>query len=117
MRPSPDQALVATLGVVGLSSALLPAVGGYGTVLFQVVVLNAAAIAGRLTSDAFAVHNRELIWGIALLLNVVLFGIPAAVIWLVSRKWWPRLSVALICGWCGLYLAGLFILFPATDGP
>ena len=117
MKPSPDQTLVATVGVVGLSSLFLPFVGGYGTVLFQIVVLNGAAIAARLTSSAFAVRNRELIWGAALLLNVAAFAIPAALIWLGSRKWWPGLSVGLLCGWCAFYLASLFVLFPATDGP
>jgi hypothetical protein len=108
---------MATLGVVGLSGVFLPSVGGYGTVLFQNVVLFGAAIAGWLTSEAFTLRNRELIWGTALVLNVAVFAVPATIIWLISRKWWPRVSVALLCAWCAFYVASLFILFPATDGP
>jgi hypothetical protein len=114
---SPSSALLATAGVVGVSTAFFPAVSGYGTVLYQVVGLSGWAILAALTSDIYAdTHDIPLTLA-ALVVNVLVFLIPGAVIWLISRRHWPRACVAILLVWCAFYLASLFILFPATDGP
>jgi uncharacterized membrane protein len=92
-------------------------VTGYGTVLFQVVVLGACQIVAGLTSEEFADHHHGPVWFIALLLNLVLFFIPAVVAWLFLRRRAPALCSILLSGWCLFYVASLFMLFRATDGP
>jgi hypothetical protein len=115
---SPNRTLVASLGVVAASTIALPWIGGYGTVLFQVVVLYAwALVAKATTSQQFADLHHAPLWCVALILNVALFAIPAVLIWALTRVRWPRASTYLILCWCAFYLASLFILFPATDGP
>jgi hypothetical protein len=109
--------LLVTSGAVGASTAFLPAVGGYGTVLFQLVALNAWGIVAALTSQAYADRSPGSIWLVALFLNVVLFLVPAIAMWLITRKRWPKAGNVMLMVWCVLYLAALFVLFPATDGP
>lgn len=66
-----------TFAVVGLSTAALPYVSGYGTVLFQIVALNSWGIVARAASDTYANHHHGLVWTVALFLNLMIFGIPA----------------------------------------
>jgi hypothetical protein len=114
---SPGSALLATAGAVGFSTAFFPVVSGYGTVLYQVVGLSGWAILAALTSDLYAdTHDIPLTLA-ALIVNVLLFLIPGTVIWFLLRRHWPRACVAILLVWCAFYLASLFILFPATDGP
>lgn len=117
MTPLPTKILMATAGAVGASTALLPSITGYGTVLFQLVVLGAWAIVARVASGAYADTHHAPVWILALVINVFLFLVPAATVWLLSRRRWPvACSIALVA-WCGFYLASLLVLFPATDGP
>ena len=117
MTLSPNRTLLASLGVVAASTIALPSVGGYGTVLFQVVVFNAWAIVAAATSQLYADHHHAPVWILALLLNVALYGIPATLIWGLTRAKWPRASTWLMLCWCAFYLASLFVIFRATDGP
>jgi hypothetical protein len=113
---SPNRTLLASLGAVAASGAALPWVGGYGTVLFQVVVLGAAYVLDKLTSESYVDHHHGVLWTLAFLLNVVLFAIPATLLWALTRRW-PQLATFMLVSLCALYLASLFVLFPATDGP
>jgi len=115
--PSPSTALLATAGIVGVSTAFFPAVSGYGTVLYQVVALSGWALLAALTSDIYADTHDVPLTLAAVVINVLVFLIPSAVIWLVSRRHWPRACVVILLAWCAFYLLSLFVLFPATDGP
>jgi hypothetical protein len=112
-----DRAFLASCTVVAASTAGLPFVRGYGTGLFQLVVLGAWAIVARLSSGMFADQHHGPLWVVAFLLNVLFFCIVAVPLWWVSRKRLPKLARILIFCWTVFYLATLFILFPATDGP
>jgi uncharacterized membrane protein len=114
---SPTKIFFTTVGAVGASTAALPSVTGYGTVLFQLVALGAWSIVAAVTSGAYADTHHPMVWAVALVLNLTLFVIPASGIWLASHKRWPVACAGAILAWCAFYLACLFWLFPATDGP
>jgi hypothetical protein len=103
--------------VVAASTAVLPWIGGYGTHLFQLVVLDAWAIVAALTSDRYADLHHGPMWMLALLINVFLFVVPAGLFFLAAHRRWPRASAIGVAIWCVFYLRCLFVLFPATDGP
>ena len=113
----PDAVLVASAGFVGATTALLPFVTGYGTVLFQTVVLSAWGLVAWGLSSEYADRHHLPVWLVALGLNLLLFLIPGVAIWLIARRRWPRLCVGLVLSWLVFYLALLLVLFPATDGP
>ena len=106
-----------SVAIVAMSTAVLPAITGYGTQLFQIVVLVAWGLVARATSGAFADQHDFVVWVVALLLNVLLFSIPAGAVFLMLRRRAPQLCTVLIAAWLLFYLASLFFLFPATDGP
>jgi hypothetical protein len=114
---APRHVLVGSISLVGVSTAVLPSVTGYGTGLFQIVVLGAWSIVAHLSSGRFADQHQGPVWFVALLLNVVLFLVPALVVYLPGRKRLPMLTMIVLVSWLGFYLASLFFLFPATDGP
>ena len=117
MTLTPNRTFAASLGAVAASTVALPWIGGYGTVLFQVVVLGAWSLLAHLTSQTYADRHHVPLFAIALIINVLLFAIPATLIWTLTRTRWPRASMyALVC-WCAFYLASLFVIFRATDGP
>jgi hypothetical protein len=96
---SPDRTLLIATGAVGASTAILPTIGGYGTILFQAVVLGAWAIVASLTSGEYADLNHGAVWLVALLLNVLLFLVPALALWLITRKRWPEASTISLIAW------------------
>jgi hypothetical protein len=69
------------------------------------------------TSGQFADTHHAVLWPVVALVNLSLFLIPAAAINLATRKHWPGCCSVATLAWCGFYLASLFWLFPATDGP
>ena len=109
--------LLAAAGVIGASTAVLPSVTGYGTNLFQLVAVGAWGLVAAVTSGMYADTHHPIVWSVAFLLNVLLFALPAGLIWLIGRRRWPVGSSIAILAWCTFYLASLFWLFPATDGP
>jgi hypothetical protein len=117
VTPSPNRTLLASLVAVAASTAAFPWIRGYGTDLFQIVALGAAALVARVTSDAYADQHLAPVLAVALVLNLVLFGLPATLIWGVTRVRWKRFCVYALLSWCAFYVASLFLLFPATDGP
>ena len=117
MTLTPAKTLIATAGAVGASTALLPSISGYGTLLFQLVALGGWGIVAAITSDAFADAHHSWVWSVAFVLNLLLFLVPASIIWLYGRRRWPFACSMVLAGWCLFYLASLFVLFPATDGP
>lgn len=112
-----DKVLIGSEVVVALSTAALPFVTGYGTVLSQLIVLTAWGIVARLTSGRFADLHHGPVWIVALVLNLVAFSVLAAPIWAISRARASKLSSIAIAIWCAVYVGLLFILVPATDGP
>jgi hypothetical protein len=112
-----DKVLFVSSLIVAGSTAGLPYVGGYGTGLFQLVVLGAWAIIARLSSGAFADQHHGVLWAVAFVLNMVCFSVAAVPLWLLTRKRLPRWGALFIICWTVFYLAMLFVLFPATDGP
>jgi hypothetical protein len=113
----PTKILLATACLVGASTAAFPNVTGYGTILFQLVALNAWGIVADITSGSYADTHHPVVWSVALVLNLMVFLIPAIGIWLAGRKRWPTGCSVAMFGWCVFYLLSLFWLFPATDGP
>jgi hypothetical protein len=109
--------LLATAFTVAASTALLPRVAGYGTTLYEVVTFYAWAIVALVTSGFFADTHHSVLWPVVALVNVALFLVPAAAISLATRKRSPACCSLATLAWCGFYLASLFWLFPATDGP
>lgn len=105
------------IAMVAASTAAFPWVTGYGTILYQVIVLGAWSIVAAVTSQPYADLHHGPVWSVALLLNVCLFAFPALMVFFVCRRRWPRLSVLGILGWTVFYLMCLFALFPAIDGP
>lgn len=117
MRDTPRNVLVVTTSAVAASTALLPSMSGHRTLLSQAVVLGSWGVVAWLVSSRFADQHDGAVWGIAVLINALLFLVPALVIYSVARRERRRLGVSLILGWGLLYLAALFWLFGATDGP
>jgi hypothetical protein len=115
--PVADKVSMTCAAVVAVSTAAVPYVTGYGTRLFQLVALGAWAIVARLSSQVFADQHHSYLWIVAFLLNMAGFSVMAVPLWLLSRRrlrtWGPFLSVC----WTVFWIAMLFKLFPATDGP
>src|SRR3954468_9594519 len=101
----PTKILLGAACIVGASTAALPSVTGYGTILFQLVALDAWAIVAGMTSGFYSDTHHPVVWSVALVLNVMLFLIPATGIWLAARKRWSAACSVVILGWCGFYLA------------
>ena len=114
---SADKAIITSGLIVMTSTRGLAAVRGWGTVLYQMVVLGAWSIVAHSTAGSFADQHHTIVWMVALLLNTLGFAIVGAPLWLISRSRLPRSGPILIICWTALYLAMLFVLFPAQDGP
>jgi hypothetical protein len=111
-----DKVLAGSGAVVALTTAALPYFG-YGTILYADIVLFAWGIVAQLSSGQFADQHHSAIWPVALVLNMLGFSIVAIPVWAICRNRRPRAgSIAIVC-WLVLYVAMLFFLFPATDGP
>jgi hypothetical protein len=95
----------------------MPSVTGWGMKQFQLVVFNALFIVGKVTSEEYAESHLLWTWIVSGILDLVLFSVVAIPIWLLTRKRFARVGIALLICWTVFYLATLFVLFPATDGP
>src|SRR6266704_5590562 len=104
----PTRILSAAASVVGASTVALPSVMGYGTILFQAVALGAWGIVAAITSGLYADTHHPIVWSVALVVNLLLFLIPAVSIWLAARNRWPVGCSVAISAWCVFYLASLF---------
>ena len=113
----PDRSLLLSAAAIAASSLVFPWVGGYGTVLFLVVTLNAWSLLAALTSGRYADFHHGLLWTFALLLNVFLFLLLALPWWFSTRRRWPSWCTRGLVVLSVLYLGSLFYLWPATDGP
>jgi hypothetical protein len=112
-----DKALAVCVAFVVAATVAFPQVSGYGTHLFQIVVIEAWAIVASLTSGAFADQHHGRLWLLASLLTIFGFSIIAIPVWIGSRKHLPNWGAFFIVCWTLFYVAMLFVLFPATDGP
>jgi len=117
MMTLPGRALAFGIAVVAASTAALPTVTGYGTVLYQNVVLSAWGFVAAVTSERYADLHHGPVWSVALLLNVGVFLVPAFMIFFIGRRRWPKVGSVALLAWTASYLLFLFVLFPATDGP
>jgi hypothetical protein len=117
LSPSLRATQLTTLALTAASTLLLPFVRGYGTDLFQLVGLGAFALVEHFTSAGFPDRHRAITWTVALLLNVSLFSLPLVAIWLSCRRRWQAAGSIITATWFAFYVACLFFLFPATDGP
>jgi hypothetical protein len=113
----PQRSLVVCSAIVASSTLLLPAVTGYGSILYQWIVFGSLHLVAWLLSPALAQPSDVPFWIVAGLVNVAVFFLPAGFIWAAASRRWPRGSVALLLAWTLFYLLCLFMLFPATDGP
>ena len=103
--------------LVTTSCFFLPLVGGYGTVLYQYVTLYGWKIVASTASAQFADTHRTTVWTVAGLLTVLTFLVPATAICSLSRNRRENIGSVALIAWCVLYVASLFALFPASDGP
>ena len=117
MRFHPTKVLIVAACMVGASTAPLLNVAGYGTILGQIVVLGAWFMVASITSGLYADTHHFVLWPVAVVLNLTLYLVPATGIWLAVRKRWPPWCSVVIVVWLMFYVASLFWLFPATDGP
>ena len=111
------KAYLASSAAVAASTFALPSATGYGTNLSQIVVLSAWSLIALVTSGEFADNHHVIVWLLAGLINVFLFSIPAAVAYALLRNRNSVVCIAVLMVWLVFYLACLFVLFPATDGP
>ena len=112
-----DMVLICSGMVVGTATAMFPQVTGYGTILFQLVVFSAWRIVALLSSDRFADLHHGVLFSVAFLINLAAFFLVAAPIWALCRNRASRFGSVLLLSWLLFYVACLFFLFPATDGP
>jgi len=112
-----DRAIITSGLVVAASTAGLAAVRGYGTVLFQFVVLGAWSIVARLSSGIFADRHQGIVWLVTLVVNISVFSLIGIPLWLLSRNRVPKWGTLIIVCWTVVYMSMLFVLFPATEGP
>lgn len=109
--------LLATMVLVAASTIFLPKVSGFGTILYQLVVLGAWQIVAIASSGTFVDQNHSVLWVVALILNVLLFLTPVVVAGPIAINRWPRVFQVCLVLWTGFYICALFFLFPATTGP
>ncbi len=113
----PTYALLLSVFAVALSTISLSFVSGFGTVLGQVVALGAWSLLSAISSGAFADQNHQFLWPIAAVLNTVLYSIVAVPAFFIFRRRSVSVTIGFLIIWVAFYLACLFVLFPATDGP
>jgi hypothetical protein len=112
-----DRAFVLASIAVAVSTAAFPSVKSYGTVLLQIVAFTAWTLLERVTSGEYASHHHGVLWIVAALVNVFGFWILAVPLWALARKRSQSVALSALAGLCALYIASLFWLYPATDGP
>lgn len=108
----PGRMLIGCLIIIALSTGFLPFVRGYGTQLFQMIVLPAWLISAKYANGNFLVHLLA-----SVSINIVLFSIIALPLYFVFRRLAPRFSSVSLLGWLLFYVGCLFFFFRATDGP
>lgn len=86
LMSSPRRVLVGGTAVVAASTAALPQITGYGTILYQNVVLGAWGIVAAVTSGKYADQHHGPVWSMAVILNVGTFLLPALVIFYGGRR-------------------------------
>jgi len=112
-----DRTFVLASAIVMVSAAGFPSVRGYGTQLFQVVTFTASTLLASLTSDTYVDEHHGVLWIIAAVVNVLAFWILAVPLWALGRKRAQAAVLPALAVFCAFYVASLFWLFPATDGP
>jgi hypothetical protein len=112
-----DKVFITSSLLVAGSTVGFPYVTGYGTKLFQFIVLNAWSVIAHWSSGRFADQHHCVVWVVAFLLNMVCFALIAVPLWLLTRKGLPEWYTFVNFCWTVFYIAMLFLLFPATDGP
>ena len=117
MAGLPVRVLAGGTVAVAASTAALPWIDGYGTILYLNVVLSGYAMVAAITSEKYADMHHGPVWLAILLVNLSAFLVPALVMFYSTRRRWPKGSAVGLCAWTFLYLLCLFVLFPATDGP
>jgi hypothetical protein len=113
----PDRIFITSAIAVALSTATFPYVPGYGTQLFQAVMLGAWSLIARLSSGQFADRHTGIVWVVTFLLNMIGFSSIGAPTWAIFRNRAPNFASILVISWTIFYVAMLFVLFPATTGP
>ena len=111
------RANLTTVALVAISTAALPLVTGYGTILLQFVLFGARRIVESLSSATWVDGHHGILWVVVLLVNLVAYGIPLFLSQLLLGRASERVRLTATILWAALYLGSLFILFPATDGP
>jgi hypothetical protein len=114
---APTLAFLGALATVAASTCAFPLVSGYGTLLFQLVVLGGWSLLAAVTSGTFADQHHAVLWPIVVLVNVFVFSLVAGPVYFAMRRRGPQSCALMLAVWLVFYLCSLFFLFPATDGP
>jgi hypothetical protein len=112
-----DRTFLLASMAVAVSTAAFPSVKGYGTVLFQIVAFTAWTLLERVTSGEYASQHHGVLWILAALVNVFGFWILGVPLWALVRNSSQSVALSALVGFCVLYIASLFWLYPATVGP
>ena len=112
-----EYSLVIAVIVVAFSTLIMTTITGYGTSLYQLITLGAWRAIEVLISGDFADGHLGVVWTLALAFNCLLFLVVAGPIWAMLHRRAPQTTTFLIGSWLVFYMALIFVLFPATDGP
>jgi hypothetical protein len=122
MEPTKDnhgikRTFIKAVFMVFLATLTLPHISGYGTILYQFLIFRSWGMVKSYTSASFADQHSLIVWLLVGSLTLALFLIPAGIIVLFSRRFFSAYDRAFLMVWTFFFIACLFFLFPATDGP
>ena len=109
--------LLIAISLVAVSSVFLTQVSGYGTILYQVVMLSSALLVNGFTNEPLSEVGKS--WFILSLVfvNLLLFLIPTLTVWGICKSRWPKFTSIIVATFSAVFILSLYVLFPATDGP
>jgi len=116
MKSLPVAVLVVAALLVAVSVVAAVHGASDGTTLFLAVGSVALRLVANVALPTYTHQHYELALAVAVLLNLVLFLIPAVSIFLVLHKRKPFASACTTAIWCTFYIACVLVLFPVTDG-
>jgi hypothetical protein len=112
----PTTILLIAISLVAVNSVFLPQVSGYGTILYQVVMLSSALLVNGFTNIPLSEVGKY--WFILALVfvNLILFLIPTLTVWGIGKNRWPKFTSITVAVFSIVFILSLYVLFPATDG-
>jgi hypothetical protein len=112
----PTTFLLFAITLVAVNSIFLPQVSGYGTILYQIVIISSAMLVNGFTNAPLSEVGKH--WFILALVfvNLTLFLIPTLIVWGIGKRRWPKFTSIAVATFSAVFILSLYVLFPATDG-